>query len=116
MKQCTVCKELKSLSDFGKLKIGKDGHNSCCKFCDRKRKLKYSYGITPEEFEIMLIEQNHKCKICKNNLIHFCRKTHVDHNHVTGKVRGILCNKCNLLIGHALDSIDILKSAIKYLK
>lgn len=114
-KKCSVCKEVKDLSCYGKSKTGANGINSCCKFCDRKRKLKYTLGISVKEFNEMIHQQNNKCKICNKELIHEKNKTHVDHNHLTGKVRGILCRHCNLVIGQAKDSVKILKSAIRYL-
>ncbi len=43
-------------------------------------------------------------------------RAHVDHNHTTEKVRGLLCNSCNLLLGFAKENVNVLKAAIKYLK
>ena len=58
---------------------------------------------------------NAKCKICKNK---FERKRFVfiDHNHITNAVRGLLCPKCNMLLGICNDNIEILKSSILYLE
>ena len=61
----------------------------------------------------MLKIQNHKCKICPN-LISIDTKE-VDHDHKTGKVRGLLCHRCNLLLGLAKDDINILNNSIIYL-
>lgn len=85
--------------------------------------LKYNYGISIEEYNILLEKQEHKCAICecnsfekrwtnKNNNLPFV----VDHCHTTNKVRGLLCDNCNLMIGHAKDNINSLKKAIKYLE
>jgi hypothetical protein len=63
----------------------------------------------------MKISQEHKCVICKEKL-QFGHLSAIDHCHKTGKVRGILCRSCNLLLGHAKDSIETLKSAQEYLK
>jgi len=80
---------------------------------NRKYELKKKYGITIEEYIIMLKNQNYKCLICnlksKKNLC-------VDHCHKTNKVRGLLCKNCNFLLGNAKDNINILKKAIKYLR
>ena len=73
------------------------------------------YGITYEEREQILVNQNRKCKICKKLLIN-SKDCHTDHNHKTGKIRGMLCGNCNLLLGNAFENIEILKEAIKYLE
>jgi DNA-directed RNA polymerase subunit RPC12/RpoP len=70
------------------------------------------YGLTQEEFEIMLTKQEHKCAVCKATL----DKPFVDHNHKTKKVRELLCKYCNSFIGLAKESSEILLSAIQYLK
>jgi hypothetical protein len=80
----------------------------------QKENYKRRYGLTIEQKQELIDKQNSKCAICKDDLKH----THnvcVDHNHETGSVRGILCRKCNLGIGHLQDSITVLKAAIKYL-
>jgi len=56
-----------------------------------------------------------KCAICHKDIKIDARSTCVDHDHSTSKIRGILCRKCNLLLGHAEDNIEVLKSAITYL-
>jgi hypothetical protein len=69
------------------------------------------YGITLEDFTELYSKQNGCCAICKNKLT----KPHVDHNHETGKVRGLLCKPCNQGIGFLRDSIEILNNAINYI-
>ena len=84
------------------------------KFHARKSLLK-KYGLTPESFEEKKLAQDNKCEICKeklDNSVHTC----VDHCHSTGKTRGILCRKCNNVLGQAMDNPFILKSALNYLK
>ncbi len=73
------------------------------------------YGITLNDFNNMLLLQNNKCKICKQK---FKTKfdTNTDHCHSTGKVRGLLCNKCNLTLGNINDNVLILKNMIKYIE
>lgn len=78
--------------------------------------LKRKYGITFTEFKEMFEIQKSKCRICHKELELLDKNTHVDHCHFSGKVRGILCSKCNLTLGYVKDSIVILQSAIKYLK
>ncbi|WP_425576326.1 endonuclease VII domain-containing protein [Streptomyces glaucosporus] len=71
-----------------------------------------------EEFEARLIEQGMRCAICKEEFdpdIHD-RKPVVDHDHKTGCVRGLLCHKCNLALGHFGDDVNRLLSAVEYLR
>lgn len=78
---------------------------------DRLRK----YGLTPEEFFALLDSQNHCCAICDKPLTKTLH-THVDHNHATGLVRGVLCHGCNTGIGLFKESILSLEKAIQYLQ
>jgi len=61
---------------------------------------KSKYGITVEDYERMLRSQRGRCKICRRKASEFKRRLHVDHCHITGKVRGLLCAGCNLAVGH----------------
>ena len=65
-----------------------------------------------ERYLVLLKKQKGKCKICKCVL----NPPYVDHNHNTGKVRGLLCRGCNVALGTFQDSIKILKNAVKYLE
>ena len=74
------------------------------------------YGITPEIYDEMLNQQKGVCAICGNGKKHKRQKyLHVDHNHKTGKVRGLLCIRCNTILGNSKDDVNILENAIKYL-
>ena len=75
--------------------------------------VKYNYGITREEYLMMLNKQNNSCAIC---FVKFSSKPDIDHDHKTNKVRGILHRKCNQGIGLLQDSPAILMSAAIYLK
>lgn len=79
---------------------------------NRRYSLRTVYGIEPHEYEAMLAEQDGKCamKSCPNRAIH------IDHDHKTGKVRGILCRQCNSVLGMAADNLDILRDAVLYLE
>lgn len=79
-----------------------------------KAMIKKKYGLTPEQYNTMLCKQNYACNICRKPTSR--KKLAVDHNHKTGKVRGLLCVKCNTLLGFVYDDINILKRAIKHLK
>lgn len=77
--------------------------------------LKKAYGITLEQFEHMLISQNNLCAICKQPMKDASDRC-VDHSHTTGKVRELLCKKCNWAIGLFSENITQLEAAINYLK
>jgi len=76
------------------------------------RDLKRKYGITKEEYTRLLEKQNGTCAICHGTQ-HV--RLDVDHCHSTGRVRGLLCRRCNLMIGHGRNDLNILKKAIQYL-
>ena len=86
----------------------------------RDRYLRLFYGITEDEYDGMLKDQNGTCKNCKqletSTNRGTIRRLAVDHNHVTGKVRGLLCARCNLILGKANDSVALLQGLIEYLK
>ena len=145
MKKCSRCGLEKSLDNFRLNRGRKDGVSTYCTLCEREynrqrynnpenhkqikmdrnkylqnrkgstRKwyLKTTYGITVEQYEDLFAKYDGKCYICMETKDYYL---HVDHNHETGKVRGLLCNNCNRGIGLLGDSIDNLKSAIKYLE
>lgn len=78
--------------------------------------LRRSYGITPERYDTMLAAQGGHCAICPAKEPGGRGKFfHVDHDHTTGKVRGLLCHRCNTALGLFQDSPAALKLAIKYL-
>lgn len=78
--------------------------------------LKRTFGITPEQFEEMLHRQGRKCAICGGVWQEATRNWTVDHDHKTGKVRGILCQNCNAGIGMLGDDPATLRAALRYLK
>lgn len=75
-----------------------------------------AFGLTPEEFVKRLDEQEHKCAICRSSDPGSNRRFRVDHDHDTGKVRGLLCHKCNVALGLFSDSVQVMKTAINYLE
>lgn len=84
---------------------------------NRKYYLWTMYKVTPAQYDEMFAKQNGRCGICstkepgRKNAKFFC----VDHDHVTGKIRGLLCMGCNLILGHARDHVGVLQRAIDYL-
>jgi hypothetical protein len=80
------------------------------KISDRKSHLKRKYGLTLETFEEMCEAQGGGCAICGRP-----DADNVDHDHVTGRVRGILCWNCNIGVGHFEDDVDRFVAAAAYL-
>lgn len=80
---------------------------------DFKSRLKRTYGITFEQYKEILLHQSGVCAICARPQ---SAKLHVDHCHITGKVRGLLCGSCNRALGLMKDNIDFLSKAITYLQ
>ena len=79
----------------------------------RHAELKARYGLTPDQYDAMLVSQNNACAVCK---CEFIKTPHVDHCHDSGKVRGLLCFNCNRAIGHFQNDPSIMVNAIKYLR
>ncbi len=132
-KQCTNCLKLRQHRSFNKDMTKPDKLDSWCKFCRKNYRaknkmriknyrkkhskafkgyqLKAKFGITIAEYEALASKQKHKCAICDERL-----KLVVDHCHKTEIIRGLLCNKCNVGLGHFKDDVKIIESAIKYLE
>ena len=88
------------------------------KYKDRIRRmnLKRNFGISIEQYDKMLNYQENKCAICKVDYSKVSRRFAVDHCHITGKIRGLLCIECNRGLGAFDDSSKLLEKALKYLK
>ena len=80
--------------------------------------LRDKYNLTLEEYDAKLKSQNGLCAICGSDtpLNSGHKHMYVDHNHVTGQVRGLLCNPCNTTIGAAKEDLERLSKCIEYLK
>lgn len=80
--------------------------------------IKALYGLELEQYKGILEKQAYKCSICSKDHLPSAKKGRlaVDHNHKTGRVRGLLCMACNSGIGHFKDSPEILEKAVAYLK
>jgi len=145
-KTCSVCHKEKDIEEFAQDKNRKDGHVCTCKECynirsrknwhkykekDNKRKREYHrkhpeqarsrhlhcrYGITLDDYNNIFKEQNGRCAICGRHQMELKNKLYIDHNHVTGAIRGLLCSKCNSVIGLVFEDVNILKEVICYLK
>lgn len=129
-KVCRKCKVEYTLDNYY---LSHGYRLNTCKLCEKERSriyhagaskelkqywnrgtIKSRYGITREDYDGMLSSQNYVCAICsKPDNIGWCLS--VDHDHKTGKVRGLLCNSCNHGLGHFRDSPEILIKAANYL-
>ena len=133
-KVCTKCSNLLAISNFVKSKTTKSGYRGICKSCfnayyqtrrkekyelvrsyERKfhfeRRLKHEYGMSKDDYTRLLQTTKGKCQICLLE-----KKLVIDHCHVSGKVRGMLCTNCNTALGHFKDKTTVLKNAITYLE
>lgn len=137
---CSKCKEQKKSDQFYKNRSLKNGLANWCKSCcsesaeehkernrnykkgyyrehkDRLRnsELQARYGITQERWESILIAQEGVCACCFGPPS--SRGWQVDHDHITGQVRGLLCQYCNVMLGNAFDATVRLQQGIDYLK
>lgn len=85
------------------------------RFHTKKQNLK-KYGLSVKQYRLMACEQDYKCMICGIHQDEMLTDLSVDHNHKTGKLRGLLCKSCNWGIGHFLDDADLLRKAANYLE
>jgi hypothetical protein len=92
--------------------------NGKARQCHRR----YKYGLSESQFTELRVLQNDRCPICKTPFSLLLdrpgerTKIHVDHCHRTGKIRGLICDKCNLLLGCANESATLLRMAQRYLE
>jgi hypothetical protein len=123
---CTTCQTFKTQDNFTLERdsrcFGGISMRSKCKPCNELRKYKTfiqrTYGISYEEYVRLEEAQSNSCAICKSPESLNKRtsgKLFVDHCHATGKVRGLLCSKCNHGLGHFNDDVNLLNLAISYL-
>lgn len=146
MRTCSICKIEKNSADFKlksngylssfcktcsasyqkeyqeknkeKIKEKKKHYHTQTKEYRRWYTIKMRYGITKEEYEAILLSQNNKCAICENTKSGHKNTDEmvVDHCHKTQKVRGLLCNRCNTLLGLIDDNPEFMQNISKYLK
>lgn len=132
-KKCIRCCEIKPLDLFQKDKQRPDGLCAYCKQCRAELRLerfaknpnlrvnkqnyyyKKKFGMSKEEILALLNSQDNKCKLCGKELTLDTKETHVDHNHTTGNVRGVLCYRCNLMTGFIENKRYLLIKITEYL-
>ena len=141
-KTCTGCGVRQEFASFRRTRLGSNGYSSKCRPCENKygsakakeyrarhneqgikpyyhpkkiraRKLWERYGLTPAGWDALFESQGRACAICRRT---DAPAWHVDHCHTSKKVRGILCYRCNTMLGHAMDSKTTLMAGIGYLE
>jgi hypothetical protein len=114
-KHCRDCDETKSLAEWHTNRASRDGYAAYCIPCTAKRGresyFRRKYGLSQEELSDRLAQQKGVCCICLNRAA-----VHVDHDHVTGTVRGVLCFTCNAALGQFQDDPEIIRRAADYLE
>jgi len=141
-KQCTKCNQIKLLTEFHKVNGKSEKRRSICKLChneiyrnnykkDPKKYRQYTtskpyrpelkrkanlktFGLTIQQYEEMLQQQQGVCAIC-TEICTSGKRLAVDHCHVTGRVRQLLCRRCNQSIGKFNDDPVLLQKAVDYL-
>lgn len=118
-KYCSRCKKIKPLFNFH---FNPDGHKFASTYCIKCRQKECkensifrNFGISLKDYGKILEKQGGGCKICGTIVPKGKGRFSVDHDHATGKIRGLLCHNCNLALGHAKDDIGILAAMIQYL-
>jgi hypothetical protein len=109
---CRVCDRLKNKDYYKRNPERAAEYRRAAREDGRSRSYHLSrYGMTVKDYDDLYDQQGGLCKLClcKSKLV-------VDHCHLTGRVRGLLCTKCNTGLGKFNDDIDMLKKAINYLK
>lgn len=116
-KKCSKCGASKPPSEFHK---NMDRLRSWCKPCqaiaDRAKHYRRTFGITIEELEQIFESQNEKCAICQRDMVLRWKNYQLDHDHETGKIRGILCVNCNTALGTFGDNLAGIMKVVEYLK
>lgn len=136
MRECTGCKEVLPTYAFYAHSQRPGTTHSQCKKCEnaatikrtkanpertsrysRKSRIKTQYGLSWDDFQKIVSTQGGACPICKNQLdFNANRRVHIDHDHATGKVRGVLCNWCNSGLGRFKDNARWLDAAAQYIR
>lgn len=101
------------LDGLNEIKESRPIYEYYCRKCLRYQTMEAKYGLPRYRYERMLWQQNNACKICKQK---FTETPHIDHDHNTDEVRGLLCRGCNLGLGQYIDDPDRLIAAAEYLR
>lgn len=131
-KTCTKCAKTKNIEEFTRKKGYKDGHRTYCKECiatyervrtntpknkqrAREYELRRRYGMTFNQKMVIFKAQKGRCAICRT-LFKCIFSSHVDHNHTTKAIRGLLCSPCNTALGLLKESKKNARNLIRYIQ
>lgn len=137
-KRCSKCQTEKPIDEFHRDKNRADGLACWCKDCvkryssslrgkqthmrakkknqkkhGKKYRLRHNYSITPGEHESMYARQNGCCGICGQQVKY--EDVQTDHDHATGKVRGLLCHRCNLMVGYVENTPELVSPILRWI-
>jgi hypothetical protein len=114
MKTCSMCGYSKSLSEFNIDKEHLHGRDRLCRPCRKIYLLLYRYGVNLTEKLELYYAQGGRCPGCDG--VFEVNEMYLDHDHATGKPRGVLCHHCNTVLGFARDKITTLLALADYLE
>lgn len=117
--ECSVCHKTYDASGFRASELAKSKAKAkakplVCRLCHRDAYYVRTYGASTEKLERLVAAQGHRCPICQRAIV-LGTKTHVDHDHVTGQLRGVLCSRCNPILSTHMN-YQLLQRAATYLQ
>lgn len=114
-KYCRSCDTVKPVSQWSRNASASDGLQTRCRDCassaGRTDHLSRTYGMTSDDVSDLLAQQDGRCAICL-----VAEAIHIDHDHVDGRIRGMLCFRCNAALGQLGDDVDVIRRAADYLE
>ena len=118
------CKKCRDSALYRRRRKNPDGYNEYMRRWRMKNsdrlyaaEIRKRYGISLDQYSGLLLAQNKRCAICAapHNSIKKRGRLHVDHCHISGRIRGLLCANCNKMLGNARDRADLLRKGADYL-
>lgn len=116
MKSCSACRRELPRERFTKDKQNPDGLCARCIECRAHERRLSQYDLTPQAYIRMGFSQNWECAICRTPQDQLEHGLVVDHDHVTGTVRMLLCTHCNVALGHFRDDVVRMQKAVEYVE
>lgn len=118
-RKCRTCGKMKEKKEFHRVSRGKQTTQPDCILCRQEKEfvrgLKRNYSMSKEQYLALFEKQKGCCASCGEHGSNFKRRLHVDHDHKTKEIRGLLCTRCNPLIGMAKEDTSRMILAAAYL-